>query len=124
MLAESCWRFTRHPQSLACVRNSPLSQSLSFSLLVDVNHAERSRLVRLSFIFNGEDHYFIAREAVRLLFGDFEDEGNQLLHVLLCKQVHRKSKSEVSRSSNAEPVFADDRLWNEEETSKEWYLQR
>ena len=64
------------------------------SLFIDVNHAERCCLIGLALVLDGEDHDFIAGEAVGLLFGDLEDERNQLLHVLLCiahnSLTHRK----------------------------------
>ena len=45
---------------------------LSLSFLVDVNHAEGSRLILLAFVFDSEDHNFVSREAVTLLFGHLQ----------------------------------------------------
>ena len=53
----------------------PVSQSslsLTLSLFVNVNHAEGSCLILLAFVFDGEDHNFVSREAVALLFGHLE----------------------------------------------------
>ena len=53
----------------------PQSMSLSvnsLSLFVNVNHAEGSCLILLAFVFDGEDHNFVSREAVALLFGHLE----------------------------------------------------
>ena len=46
------------------------------SLFIDIQHAESRSLIALSFIFNGEDHDFVAWEAVTLLLGNFENQGD------------------------------------------------
>ena len=64
--------------------------SQHFSLLIDVNHTEGSSFVGFAFVLNGEDHDFVAREAVALLLGHFQYQGNQLLHMLLYTHRHTK----------------------------------
>lgn len=53
------------------------------SFLIDIQHAEGSCLIVLSFIFDREDHDLIAGEAVALLLGDLKNQGHQLILVLL-----------------------------------------
>ena len=62
----------------------PLKSLLSFlSLFIDVDHAEGCGLVGPSLVLNGEDHHFVTREAVTLLLGHLQYQGDQLIHVLL-----------------------------------------
>ena len=56
---------------------------LYLSLFVYVDHAEGCRLVSPSLVLNSEYHHFVTREAVALFFGDLQDQGDQLIHVLL-----------------------------------------
>ena len=64
------------------------------SLLIDVNHAECGSFVGFALVFDGEDHDLVAGEAVGLLLGHFENERDQLLHVLLYREEGKKQKCE------------------------------
>jgi len=66
------------------------------SFLIDIQHAEGSCLIVLSFIFDREDHDLIAGEAVALLLGDLKNQGHQLILVLLYKLQKKKRWSLVS----------------------------
>ena len=66
------------------------------SFLIDIQHAEGSRFIALSFIFDREDHDLVAGEAVALLLGDLQDQGHQLILVLLYKLQKIKRLSLVS----------------------------
>ena len=60
-----------------------VSRACCLSLLIDVNHAEGGGFIGFALVLDGEDHDFVAGEAVGLLLGHFENERDQLLHVLL-----------------------------------------
>ena len=53
------------------------------SLFVDVDHPEGSCFICLSFVLHSEDHDFVARIAVALFFRHFQNQRDQMLHVLL-----------------------------------------
>lgn len=50
--------------------------SLYLSLFVDVDHAEGCRLVSSSLVLNSKDHHFVPWEAVALLLGDLQYQGD------------------------------------------------
>ena len=65
------------------------------SLLVDVNHAEGCRLIWLALVLDGEDHNFVAWEAVSLLLCDLQYKRNKLLHML----IYNKTKYRLNNES-------------------------